>query len=62
MFRKIKRRLARLFNAKKPKKLDIQAAHDAAHNYWKNSSYTLLASDPTYYDRQEQVLRKKILP
>jgi 2-polyprenyl-3-methyl-5-hydroxy-6-metoxy-1,4-benzoquinol methylase len=32
-------------------------AHIFARSYWQNCSNTFLASDPTYYDRQEKELR-----
>lgn len=32
-------------------------AHRQAHSYWKDCSCTFLAGDPTYYDRQEAVMR-----
>ena len=36
-------------------------AHRAAREYWSACSCSLLASDPTYYDRQEEVLRKRFM-
>jgi SAM-dependent methyltransferase len=33
-------------------------AHRFAHAYWQNCSDTFLASDPSYYDRQESELRR----
>ncbi|MHB8872546.1 MAG: methyltransferase domain-containing protein [Myxococcaceae bacterium] len=37
-------------------------AHTSAHRYWEGCACTFLASDPTYYDRQERTLRDRILP
>lgn len=39
-----------------------RAAHRQAREYWRSSSNTFLASDPSYYDRQEQALRQSIIP
>ncbi len=36
-------------------------AHQAARDYWSGCSCSLLASDPTYYDRQEDVLRNRFM-
>ena len=33
-------------------------AHQFAHAYWRNCADTFLASDPSYYDRQENELRR----
>jgi 2-polyprenyl-3-methyl-5-hydroxy-6-metoxy-1,4-benzoquinol methylase len=39
---------------------DRSDAHRFAHEYWQNCSDTFLASDPSYYDRQEKELRRTL--
>lgn len=62
LYKKIRKKINKLILRLNAKPREPQDAHSAARKYWSGCSCSLLASDPTYYDRQENVLRTCFMP
>jgi 2-polyprenyl-3-methyl-5-hydroxy-6-metoxy-1,4-benzoquinol methylase len=61
-YKKTKKIIMKLISHLTSKLRHSRDAHRAARKYWSGCSCSLLASDPTYYDRQENVLRTRFMP